>query len=121
MTLGGRIGGYALLVRNRRLEFHYNFCGIDLTKVISNERLPLRQVQARLEFAYDGEGLGKGGEFALMLDGVRVVQKRIERTVPRMFSRESLDIGMDLNSPVGDYEAPFEFSGRLERVRICLE
>lgn len=23
--------------------------------------------------------------------------------------------------PVGDYEAPFEFSGQLERVRICLE
>ena len=121
IALGGRIGGYALLVRNRRLEFQYNFCGIDLTKVVSAEPLPLGAIQARLDFAYDGGGLGKGGEFILTIDGAEAARKRIERTVPRMFSRESLDIGMDLNSPVGDYAAPFEFTGRLERVRFCLK
>ena len=57
----------------------------------------------------------------MTVDDVQTARKRIERTVPRMFSRESLDIGMDLNSPVGDYAAPFEFTGSLERVRVRLK
>ncbi|WP_299625191.1 arylsulfatase [Pelagibius sp.] len=120
VALGGRIGGYALLVRNRKLEFLYNFCGIELTRVVSAGELPLGDIAARLDFDYDGGGLGKGGDFTLSVGGETVARQRIERTVPRMFARETLDIGLDLNSPVGDYEAPFEFTGTLKRVRFHL-
>ncbi len=120
IALGGRIGGYALLVRKRRLEFLYNFCGIELTRVLSGEDLPLGDMTARVDFTYDGGGPGRGGAFVLSVSGERAASQRIERTVPRMFSRETLDIGMDLNSPVGDYDAPFEFTGTLKRVRFHL-
>ncbi len=118
IALGGRIGGFALLVRDRRLEFHYNFCGIDLTKVVSGGDLPPGNVSATLAFDYDGGGLGKGGLFTLDVNGSQQTEQRVKRTVPRMFSRETLDIGMDLNSPVGDYVAPFEFSGTIDVIRL---
>jgi arylsulfatase len=42
--------------------------------------------QVRMEFAYDGGGLGKGGTATLYLDGASVGEGRIDATVPMMFS-----------------------------------
>ena len=63
----------------------------------------------------------QSGLLRLVINGDCVGEARLERTVPRIFARETFDIGMDLNSPVGDYEAPFPFTGTLERVDIDLK
>ena len=58
----------------------------------------------------------------LKVNGAQVGQGRIERSVPGTFTAsETFDVGMDLGSPVAlDYydKAPFEFSGKINRIHI---
>jgi arylsulfatase len=57
----------------------------------------------RVEFAYDGGGLGKGGTARLYLDGAPVGGGRVEGTVPMVFSAdETTDVGADSATPVSD-------------------
>ncbi len=116
VAMGGRVGGYSLFVRGDRLHYWYNAAGIEQVCVSSPHPVPRGACTVGVEFDYDGGGLGKGGELRLMVNGACVAKVRLERTVSRMFARETFDIGMDLNSPVGDYQAPFPFTGALERV-----
>jgi len=37
-----------------------------------------------------------------------------------LISWSGLDIGRDRGSPVSDYDAPFEFTGRLSRVTVAM-
>ena len=121
VAMGGRVGGYSLFVRGRRLHYWYNLLGIEQTCVTSTVELPVGRSRIGIVFAYDGGGQGKGGTVRLLVDDTVVGEARLERTVPRIFARETFDIGMDLNSPVGDYDAPFPFTGTLERVVIELK
>ena len=65
--------------------------------------IPAGTHQARMEFAYDGGGLAKGGAVTLYLDGDKVGEGRVEATVPLIFSGdETADVGKDTASPVSD-------------------
>lgn len=120
VAMGGRIGGYSLFVRDRRLHYWYNFLGIEQICVTSAGVLEQGKHQLGVRFDYDGGGTGKGGLLRLIVDGVPVAERRLERTVPTIFSRDTFDIGMDLNAPVADYESPFAFTGNLEKVDLML-
>ncbi len=120
MAMGGRIGGYSLFVRDQRLHYWYNFLGIEQTCVTSSIELASGKHQLGVRFEYDGGGPGKGGLLRLIVDGAPVAEGRLERTVPTIFSRDTFDIGMDLNAPVADYEAPFAFTGNLEKIDVSL-
>jgi arylsulfatase len=74
-----------------------------------------------MEFAYDGGGLGKGGEVVLYVDGAKAGEGRIEATVPMIYSAdETCDVGSDTASPVSDdYTSDASrFSGTIEWVQI---
>jgi hypothetical protein len=77
----------------------------------------------RVEFTYDGGGLGKGGDVKLYLDGQQVGEGRVDSTVPMLFSGdETTDVGGDTGTPVTDdlsYDE-LEFSGRVRWVEIDL-
>lgn len=120
VAMGGRIGGYSLFVRSGRLNYWYNRSGIEQTCVVSDRDVPRGRSKLGVEFTYDGEGQGNGGLLRLVIDGGPVGEARLERTVRRLFARETFDIGMDLNSPVADYESPFPFTGTLISVDIEL-
>ena len=51
--------------------------------VTAGEPIPAGKRQVRMEFKYDGGGLGKGGDVTLDDDGKPVGQGRVERTQPR--------------------------------------
>lgn len=121
VAMGGRVGGYSLFVRNARLHYWYNCVGIRQTCVISTRDVPKGTSRLGVEFIYDGGGPGKGGLLRLLIDGECVGESRLEKTVSRLFGRETFDVGMDLNSPVGDYEAPFPFTGTLQRIEFELK
>lgn len=54
-----------------------------------------------MEFAYDGGGLGKGGNVTFYIDGKAVGSGRIERTLAMVFSGdETSDVGMKRGSPI---------------------
>jgi hypothetical protein len=65
--------------------------------------VPAGTHQVRMEFAYDGGGLAKGGTVRLYVDGQQVGQGRVDATQPMMFSGdETADVGSDTASPVSD-------------------
>jgi arylsulfatase len=76
----------------------------------------------RMDFLYDGGGIGKGGTAAIFVDGKEVAKRRIEKTVPiRISQEEGLDVGEDSGTPVNlSYDVPFKFTGKLDKVTIDL-
>ena len=58
--MGGIIGGWSLYAKDGKPKYCYNFFGLEQT-FVEAPRLPAGTHQVRMEFAYDGGGLAKGG------------------------------------------------------------
>jgi hypothetical protein len=58
---GGAFGGFSLYVKDGRPAYCYNLFGLQQFKVYGEEPTPAGEHQVRVEFTYDGGGLGKGG------------------------------------------------------------
>jgi len=126
-TLGGRYGGWALLIQDGKPEFAYALSNQPEHKwrIISPAPIAAGDHTVRFSFKYDGGGIGKGGDGTLFIDGKQVAQGRIERTIPVRFSLdETFDIGEDTGTPVIETyvdKMPFRFTGTLKRVVVVLE
>ncbi len=122
VAMGGVSAGWSLYLTDGKPAFTYNyFTGMRPT-IVARDKLPAGRATIRYEFVYDGGGVGKGGANKLFVNGNLVAEGRIERTVPLLFSAdETFDVGMDAGSPAGDYKAPFNFTGKLEKVTIELK
>ena len=75
----------------------------------------------RLNFDYDGGGIGKGGTTTLLVNGTQAATGRIERTEAMLFSAdETAAVGLDHAPPVTtDYkERDHAFPGRIFKVTI---
>ena len=121
LNQGGITGGWALYLHDGRPTYHYSFLGLDRATVATPEPLPPGDHQVRVEFAYDGDGLGKGGTATLYIDGDEAASGRIERTHAFVFSLdETTDVGIDTGSPVSpDYQAGDNaFTGTINWVRV---
>ena len=68
--------------------------------------------------APSGPGLS---EFVLVIDGESAGRVETPRGFALLISFSGLDIGRDRGSPVGDYEAPFEFTGLLRHVTVTMD
>jgi hypothetical protein len=64
---GGRFGGWALYVKDGKAKFVYNVLGIQEFAVEAGMPIPEGDHQVRMEFAYDGGGLAKGGNVTLYI------------------------------------------------------
>jgi arylsulfatase len=123
-ALGGSVGGWSLYAHNGRLKHCYNFFGIERFSAESTQPIPAGKHQVRMEFAYDGGGLAKGGDVSLYVDGKKDGQGRVEHTVPMLFSAdETCDVGKETGSAVSPDYGPTgnEFNGRVNWVQIDLE
>ncbi len=122
LAAGGYFAGLSLYVQNGLPKFTYNYFGSTYTTITASKILPAGEATVSIEFDYDGGGLGKGGVARLLLDGHRVGESRIERTVPFGFSAdEGIDIGMDGGTPAADtYDGTFPFNGTIHAVTIQL-
>ncbi|XXF79980.1 arylsulfatase [Myxococcaceae bacterium GXIMD 01537] len=121
---GGNFGGWSLYTKDGKAKFAYNFCGMETFHTEATQALSPGQRQVRMEFTYDGGGVGKGGAVALFYDGKQVGSGRVERTVPYGFSAdETTDVGRESGTPVSaDYDRQGSvFSGRIHWVQIDLE
>jgi arylsulfatase len=68
--------------------------------------------------------MAKGGTGVLSVDGKEVAKKSIPHTVPALMSiDETFDVGVDTRTSVDDkdYQPPFRFSGKLDKLTIKLE
>ncbi len=123
LTQGGRFGGWSLYIKDGKPEFMYNFLGLDRYVVASSKKLPMGATTVKFDFAYDGGGVGKGGDGTIYVDGKSVATGRIEKTQPMIFSAdETADVGLDNQTPValgiGYGPAETKFNGKINKIVI---
>ena len=100
---GGAYAGCSLYLHEGRPAYCYNFFGLQRFKVYGEQPVPAGEHQIRMEFAYDGGGLSKGGDVTLYVDGDKFGEGRVEHTVAMAFSGdETTDLGRDSATPVSD-------------------
>ena len=120
---GGNIGGWSIYAKDGKLKYCYNFLGIHYFYVESTDPLPAGQHQVRMEFAYAGGGLGKGGVATLFIDGKQAGAGPVAFTAAMIFSADDgCDVGRDTGSPVSpDYKAAENgFTGTVKGVQIAI-
>ncbi|GAA1527234.1 arylsulfatase [Agromyces terreus] len=120
---GGRFGGWSFYLHEGRAKFAYNLLGIHSFETVADDPVAAGRHQVRMEFAYDGGGLAKGGGVTLYVDGDAAGTGRIEATQAMVFSAdETTDIGYESGTTVSpDYTtATSRFTGRIEWVQIDL-
>ncbi len=118
------MGGWSFYAHEGKLKYCYNHVGITCYDVSATSSVPAGTHQARMEFAYDGGGAGKGATVTLFVDGKQVGTGRVERTHRFLFSMdETLDIGRDLGEPVSPDYGPRDnaFTGAVNWVRIDVD
>jgi arylsulfatase len=122
---GGAMGGWAFYVHEGSLKYAYTFLGVQHTTVGATSRLPAGKHQVRMEFSYEGGGIGKGAAIALFVDGKAVGQGKLKRTHALFYSMdETLEVGCDMGEPVSEeYGHGHEnrFNGRIDWVRIDVD
>ena len=126
-TMGGRFGGWVLMMQDRKPQFAYALSNQPEQKfrIASDKPIPAGNHVVRFNFKYDGGGIGKGATGTLFVDGEQVAQGRIPQTVRARFSLdETFDVGEDTGTPVvEDYadEMPYRFTGTLKKFVVVLE
>jgi len=126
-TQEGRFGGWGLLVLDGKPVFVHALSNQEKHKyrVAADEKLAPGKHTIMFDFKYDGGGVGKGGTGTLSVDGKKVAEGKIERTIGRRFSLdETFDVGEDTGTPVvEDYadKMPFKFTGKLRKLVIELK
>jgi arylsulfatase len=118
---GGAFGGWALYIHGGRPKYCYNLFGVARFHAQGESVLEPGPHQVRMEFAYDGGGLGKGGTASLYVDGDKAGEGRVENTQPVIFSAdETADIGRDTGTGVSDDYTPegSRFNGEIDWVQI---
>jgi hypothetical protein len=113
--------GYVLYVKDGKFAYHYNWFDRERITIVSNEALQIGEVTVTMEFAYDGGGLGKGGEAVIGINGKEAGRARLANTVAGRFGIDTFGVGSDTGSPVSnDYTAPFRFTGKIKHVNFEL-
>jgi arylsulfatase len=120
---GANIGGWSLYAKNGKLKYCYNVAGVKHFFVESANPLPAGQHQVRMEFAYAGGGLGKGGKVILFVDGKSVGEGEIPMTQAMIFSADDgADVGEDSGAPVSPDYGPVgnAFNGEVRGVQLSI-
>jgi arylsulfatase len=100
---GGAFAGWSLYLHDGRPKYCHNLAGLARLKVEADTAVQAGEHQVRMEFAYAGGGLGKGGNVTLFIDGEQVGEGPIAATVPMLYSGdETCDVGFDSGTPVSD-------------------
>jgi arylsulfatase len=120
---GANIGGWSLYAKGGKLKYCYNHGGFTNYFVEATTPLPPGDHQVRMEFAYEGGGLGKGGQVTLFTDGKKVGEGRIGATLAFVFSADDgLDVGEDTGAPVSPDYGPHGngFNGTVKGVQLAI-
>jgi Sulfatase len=112
---GARFGGHALYVKDRKLNYVYNFVGSMVQIVESTKDIPTGRRVLGASFVREGDSMPTTGTLSLFIDDEKVGEGTIT-TQPGNFSLvgEGLNVGKDPASPVtDDYPgtSPYAFTG----------
>ncbi|HET9767572.1 MAG TPA: arylsulfatase [Thermoanaerobaculia bacterium] len=120
LKIGGHVGGWSFYFKDGRPTYCYNLFGIDRTYVRGTRAVPSGEHQVRMELAYDGGGIGKGGAVTLFIDGKKAGSGRVEHTQPIGFGAVYSDVGRDALAQVTDDYPRLgnDFSGTIKWVEL---
>ncbi len=124
LAQGGRFGGWSLYLKDGKPTFCYNFLGLNQYKVAAPKALAPGKSTVRMDFAYDGGGMGKGGTASILVNGNKVASGRIDQTQAFVFSAdETAGVGMDEATNVtSDYkEGDNTFTGKILKVVVDVQ
>jgi len=131
VALGDLYSGYTLFIKDNFLHYELNVAHT-VTRLTSMKEVPTGPVNIQYKFEKVSLALSvakglltEGADFdrlavlkgtgSLHINGIKVAETQIDQ--PLFAVWEGLDIGMDRLSPVSPaYQAPFAFSGTLEKV-----
>jgi arylsulfatase A-like enzyme len=120
---GANIGGWSLYAKGGKLKYCYNWGGFKQFFVEGTTPIPAGEHQVRMEFAYAGGGLGKGGKVTLYTDGQKVGEGDIGATLAMVFSADDgLDVGEDSGAPVSPDYGPQgnAFNGQIKGIQLAI-
>jgi arylsulfatase A-like enzyme len=118
---GGAFAGWSLYLHEGKPKYCHNLAGLARHHVEAESVVPSGEHQVRMEFAYAGGGLGKGGTVTLYVDGDKVGEGPIPATVPMLYSGdETCDVGYDSGTPVSDdyTSQDANFNGTIKWVQL---
>jgi arylsulfatase A-like enzyme len=118
---GGRFGGWSIYATGGKAKFSYNVLGLQQFATQADAPVPPGTHQVRMEFAYDGGGLAKGGDVTLYYDGDPVGTGRVGATQAMIFSAdETTDVGYESGTAVSADYTPqtSRFTGKINWVQI---
>jgi arylsulfatase len=120
---GADIGGWVLYALGGKAKYCYNWGGYKHFMVEGATVMSPGEHQVRMEFAYDGGGLGKGGNVTLYLDGKKDGEGRIDATLAMIFSADDgCDVGKDGGSAISpDYKPGNNaYNGKVKGVLLSI-
>jgi arylsulfatase len=120
---GANIGGWSLYAKSGKLKYCYNLAGAKHFFVESADALPGGRHQVRMEFAYAGGGLGKGGKVTLFVNGKSVGAGEVPMTQAIIFSADDgCDVGEDSGAAVSPDYGPVgnAFNGEVRGVLLSI-
>ena len=121
---GGAFGGWTLYAHEGRPAYCYNLFGLQRFKVYGADPIPAGDHQVRVEFAYDGGGLAKGGTATLFVDGTQVGEGRVDaHGAHGVLGRRDVatsEATRRRRSPTTSAEGETEFNGRIRWVELAI-
>ncbi|RWN33365.1 arylsulfatase [Mesorhizobium sp.] len=120
---GANIGGWSLYAKGGKLKYCYNVAGVNHYYAESADPIPVGEHQVRMEFAYAGGGMGKGGKATLFIDGKKAGEGDVPMTQANIFSADDgCDVGEDTGAPVSPEYGPLgnAFNGKVKGVLLSI-
>jgi hypothetical protein len=122
-TEGGAFGGYGLYLLKGKPVFLYNLLALERFRWQGADALAPGKHTIVFDFKSDKPGFGEGGTGVLKVDGNEVANQKIPHTTPFLMTlRETFDVGSDTRTAVdeNDYQVPFAFTGKVDKVSVQL-
>ncbi|NJO55674.1 MAG: arylsulfatase [Rhodospirillales bacterium] len=126
-SFGGEFGGWALLVKDGKLRYVHNYLKIEEYEVVSNKPVPPGARALGARYVPTGSNLRPDfftGDVVITIDGEPVGERKGIRTAAQYSTMTGygLTIGRNIGTPVSHgYQAPFPFTGRLDKVTVDLK
>ncbi|NLH15775.1 MAG: arylsulfatase, partial [Phycisphaerae bacterium] len=122
ISQGANIGGWSLYAKDGKLKYCYNWGGFKHF-IVDGGTIPVGEHQVRMEFAYAGGGLGKGGKVTLYTDGKKTGEGQVDATLAMIFSADDgCDVGEDSGAPVSPDYGPKgnAFNGTIKGLQLAI-
>jgi arylsulfatase len=121
ISQAGRFGGWTLYTKAGKVNYEYNFFGLESSRISSPKPLSAGKHTLKYDFVITEAKPGSGGACILYVDGSKVAEGSIPKTQPFTYSAdEGVSVGSDPETNVSkEYnEGDNHFTGKIIKVVV---